>query len=72
MTQTVHILTHLKEHDAITPLEALKRYGVMRLGARILELRESGHPIITDMIEVTSRRGTKRVASYRLVRANGG
>lgn len=35
MTQTEMILGHLKEHGSITPLEAIRDYGIMRLGARI-------------------------------------
>lgn len=35
MTQTERIIKHLKEHGSITPLEAIKEYGITRLGARI-------------------------------------
>lgn len=27
------VLNHLKEHKTLTPLEALNKYGTMRLGA---------------------------------------
>lgn len=62
-TQNRKILAHLKSKP-ITPLEALNRYGCFRLGARIYELRNRGHNIKTEMVEV---RG-KKLAKYRLVK----
>ena len=47
-TQAAKILSHLNKHGSITPLEALNRYGCMRLAPRIKELREAGHAIKTD------------------------
>lgn len=35
MTQTERVIKHLKEHGSITLLEAIKEYGITRLGARI-------------------------------------
>lgn len=62
MSQTDEILAHLKSGKEITPLEALDLYGCFRLGARILDLRKKGHPIITEDYETSSG---KRVAKYR-------
>lgn len=42
MTQTDRILRHLREHGSITPLEALREFGCMRLGARIYDLKRAG------------------------------
>lgn len=68
-TQNLQVIDHLTRHQTITPLEALSLYGIFRLGARIWDLRGSGHDITTEIIEVKSRRGgKKRVASYRLVK----
>lgn len=39
MTQTERIYEYLKEYGSITALEALRDLGIMRLGARIFELR---------------------------------
>lgn len=61
MSQCNTILAHLKRHGEITPLEALRMFGVMRLAARIETLRAEGHHIETRMVE---RKG-KRFASYR-------
>lgn len=63
MNQTTEILNYLK-HSPLTPLEALARFGCMRLAARVKELRDSGHIIESQMIE----RHGKRFSLYRLVK----
>jgi len=72
MKQNEMILQHLKQHQVITPAEAYGKYGVFRLSARILELKQQGHKIITGIIKKTGRRGTKRFAEYRLVKVARG
>ena len=43
------VLRHLARGRSITALEALGVYRIFRLAARILELRDAGHDVITDM-----------------------
>jgi len=62
-SQKEHIRDHLERYGSITPLTALREYGCMRLGARILELRREG----LDIRTVTPDEG-KRYAIYQLVR----
>ena len=62
MTQKHSIRKHLLRGDAITPLDALRAYGVFRLAARIKELRDDGLNISTVRID---DRG-KRFARYHL------
>ena len=50
MSQASRILSHLKRRP-ITPLQALDLYGCMRLAARVADLRERGHKIITEPLE---------------------
>ncbi len=45
MTQTDMILRHLRDFGSITPVEALREYGCMRLGARIWDLKQAGYDI---------------------------
>lgn len=61
LSQKEQILRHLREHDTITPQEALREYGCMRLSARILELRKQGHVIATD------QDNPKNYAKYELI-----
>lgn len=59
-SQRAEIARHLKAGKSITPLEALHKWGVFRLGARIFELRARGMKIDRVMV----KRGEKRFASY--------
>ena len=65
MNQTQKILNHLRTGQRISPMQALEWYGVMRLAARIIELRRAGHEIATEM-RVTGKGG--RYATYRLIK----
>ena len=66
-SQKEQILEHIEKYGSITPLEAERLYGCMRLGARIWDLRHDGHDIVSEIVEVPTRNGGKaRVAQYRL------
>ena len=62
MTQRERILESLQKGNRITPLGALREFNCLRLGGRILELRQQGYNIITKRI---TRKG-KSYAQYRL------
>lgn len=67
MTDKERILSHLRLHKSITPLEALEFYGCYRLGARIWDLRRDGHQIDTEIVNDTDRYGgPMRFARYHL------
>ena len=68
-TQNDKILRYLKTHKrGITQLQALERFGCMRLASRISDLRDMGYAISTDMIAVRNRDGeTCHVANYKLM-----
>jgi len=57
MTQTEQIRAHLESGADITPIEALDRYGCLRLAARINELKAKGYRIV-------SKRETSRGKTY--------
>lgn len=60
MNQDDLILDHLKKGNSLTPLEALNLFGCFRLGARIWDLKRSGHDIKTVMVS----NGKKKFAKY--------
>lgn len=60
-TQEKRIRKALEAGDAITPMDALNRFGCFRLGARIYDLRQQGLPIETT-------RHKDGYAIYRMVR----
>ena len=49
MTQKDMVLNHIETYGTITPLEALTRYGIMRLAAVVYDLRNEGFVIGTTM-----------------------
>jgi hypothetical protein len=61
MSQNDQILEALRR-GPLTPFEALSAYGVMRLAARVDELRRRGYPIVTEQMKA----GNKKYARYRL------
>lgn len=64
MSKSDRIRSWLKTGRAITSVEALNRFGVLRLAARIHELRRQGHPIVTERVQ----RNGATVARYRMAR----
>ncbi len=67
MTQNEKILRHLREIGVITPMEAMAQYGIMRLGARIWDLKHQGYPISVKLVHGKNRYGEPtHWASYRL------
>ena len=71
MTQNEMILTHLRDFGSITPVEAMKEYGCMRLGARIYNLKREGHDIRTERETHKNRYGKSvTYARYVMPRVN--
>lgn len=69
MNQEQVVLRELKRNKkGITQLDMI-RHGILRLGARIWDLRGRGYDILTDHEESTNQYGHRvRYARYRLVR----
>ena len=63
-SQTVRILAHLRSGHTLTALEALEKFGCMRLGGRIYDLRER-HGIVAHKETIKLPNG-KHVAQYSL------
>lgn len=70
MTQSERVLRHLETYGSITPMEAMQEYGIMRLGARIYDLKRAGYPIAAGWVEGENRYGEiTRFARYTLKKA---
>ena len=69
ISQKQYILNHLRRYGSINPMTALREYGSFRLGARIADLREEGHNIVTIPTESFSAitGNPVRYATYRLI-----
>ncbi len=62
MSQKQDILEYLKDGNEITPMEALKKFGCFRLGARIWDLKTEGWEIEAE----TTEENGKRFSRYKL------
>lgn len=72
MTQNEMVLSWLQKAP-IGPMEAMKELGVMRLAARIKDLRDDGNEIDMSWNYVMDRYGNeRRVARYTLKGSNNG
>ena len=66
-SQNALLLSHFKEGHRITGLEALRLYGISHLPRRILDLKERGHNLEAEWIEVEKANGDKaRVKEWRM------
>lgn len=63
MTQEKLVLTHLKRHRTITPMQAWSRYSITRLADVVHKLRRHGYCVLTE----PQRANGSTYAKYRLV-----
>ena len=64
MTQNQKIANYLNKGKAITPIDALNKFGCFRLAARISDLRNDGMLIKTKII--STKKGAN-IASYSII-----
>lgn len=57
LSQKEQILRYMEKNGVITPIEALKYFGCMRLAARISDLRQEGHNISTARVNYKTEDG---------------
>ena len=64
-TQNQQVLDALKAGQGITALDAQNQFGIMRLAARINDLKADGHKIVSQKVDVRNRYGQSvKVAKY--------
>lgn len=57
MTQQEMILYHIEQYGSISPLEAMKQYGIMRLASRIHDLKKRGYVFNREVVTTKNRFG---------------
>ena len=68
LTQCDRILRHLQDFGAITSLEAITEYGILRLASRINDLKRRGYNISAERGKGKNRYGEQTsFAIYRLM-----
>lgn len=66
-SQVEIIIDHMKTKGAITALEAMRRYGIGRLAARIADIKKRGYAVRTETVTSVTRLGKKmRYARYTI------
>lgn len=67
MTQTEKILDYMQKYGSITPLDAMREFGCMRLASRICDIKRQGVKV-NRVIELSKNRNgdTVRYARYTL------
>lgn len=69
MTQCEKVLEYMKDFGSITPLDAIRDIGCMRLASRIADLREQGYAIGRRMKTSKNRYGKNvSFAEYYLIK----
>jgi len=67
MSQQTQVLNHLKK-EPLTPLVALRKYGTLRLAALVYNLKDEGHNILSERVNVGTKNKPKFVAKYSLIK----
>lgn len=62
-SQNNQILNYLMKGKTLTPIEALQMFGSFRLAARVYQLKNLGHPIVSEKITVANG---QHIASYSI------
>jgi 23S rRNA pseudoU1915 N3-methylase RlmH len=63
VSQNVELLKYLKQGRRLTAAKAARELGIWRLAARVADLRESGHNVVTVML---AGKNGSRFAQYHL------
>lgn len=67
MNQEQRILKYMHDFGSITPLDAMREFGIMRLASRISDLKRRGYQITREFEKGTNRYGEHtKYARYRL------
>ena len=65
-TQRDIVLRHLKYEGTLTRAQAMEKYGIIELPARIVELKKLGHKITSEKGTTTNIFGTVHYNIYKL------
>lgn len=57
MTQCEKILQYIEETGSITPLDALREFGCMRLASRMCDIKKMGYAVKKEMETGENRNG---------------
>lgn len=71
MTQCERVLKYMQDFGSINPQQAMQDLGVMRLAARVADLKKAGHKITRRNVAGRNRYDEKVIfAEYKLEEQN--
>lgn len=59
MTQVERVLMYMNTYGSITPLDAMREFGIMRLASRISDIKRLGYDVNKEMVQAENRFGEK-------------
>ena len=66
VTQVERIIDYIKRYGSITPLDALKEFGCMRLASRMCDIKAMGYGIVREFEHSKNQSGEPvKYARYR-------
>lgn len=66
VTQVERIIDYIKRYGSITPLDALKEFGCMRLASRMCDIKAMGYGVVREFEHSKTRSGEPvKYARYR-------
>ncbi len=66
MTQHDKILSYLKSHGSITPMDAFGQLHITKLSTRVNEMIKDGTPITKEWVRKKTQDGYEAYMRYRL------
>ena len=72
MTQKQKVMQYLHEFGSITPLDAMREFGIMRLAAVVFDIKnEDGERIATQLEKSKNRFGENVIYARYVLERNG-
>lgn len=66
-SQCNKVLNHMRSEGSITAAEAIGKYKIYRLAARVADLRRRGHNVVSTIVRTVDKDGNRsRYAVYTL------
>lgn len=66
MSQKQQVANYLQSGKSLTPIQALSKFGTLRLAAIIFNLKAEGLKIKTDLLNIGTKKKPRNVARYSL------
>jgi len=66
MSQKQQVANYLQSGKSLTPIQALTKFGSLRLAAIIFNLKADGFKIKTELMNIGTKKKPRNVAKYSI------